>query len=234
MCASVFLDSSAQLALLLVNLLFFALPLRAKREERWQNRKEEEARDGRVMFPLLLCSFERRRVKKKSRGSCNRPRYVSAQMRRIRVLLFWVGPEETTWRSTRVFNVQFSYIMNLLASSCSESKSPAGKIKTNCLFVTSLILRSDTRADWYTDERWLDEWWFQRYCQKKKSLPIGLTRVSSGRHAHLRADRFPWKTGYVRYFVSSQSVSQPRRRRRFFKSRRRRRSSGFKRFVDYF
>lgn len=168
MCASVFLDSSAQLALLLVNLLFFALPLRAKREERWQNRKEEEARDGRVMFPLLLCSFERRRVKKKSRGSCNRPRYVSAQMRRIRVLLFWVGPEETTWRSTRVFNVQFSYIMNLLASPCSESKSPAGKIKINCLFVTSLILRSDTRADWYTDERWLDEWWFQRYCQKKK------------------------------------------------------------------
>lgn len=227
MCASVFLDSSAQLALLLVNLLFFALPLRAKREERWQNRKEEEARDGRVMFPLLLCSFEARRVKKKSRWSCNRPRYVSAQMRRIRVLLFWVGPEETTWRSTRVFNVQFSYIMNLLASPCSESKSPAGKIKTNCLFVTSLILRSDTRADWNTDERWLDEWWFQRYCQKKKSLPIASTRVSSGRHAHLR-------TGYVRYFVSSQSVSQPRRRRRFFKSRRRRRSSGFKRFVDYF
>ena len=127
------------------------------------------------MFPLLLCSFEPRRVKKKSRGSCNRPRYISVQMRRIRVLLFWVGPQETTWHSTRVFNLQFSYIMNLLSSPCSESKSPAGKIQINCLFVTSLILRSDTRADWNADERWLDERWWQK--KKKKSLDTCLFRA---------------------------------------------------------
>ena len=80
-------DSSTRLALLLVNLLFFTLPLRAKWEMTEEKRREKEARDGRVMFPLLLRSFEPRRVKKKRRGSCNRPPYISVQMRTIWV---WV------------------------------------------------------------------------------------------------------------------------------------------------
>lgn len=117
---------SVQFLVLLVNLLVLALPPNNVREQ--SERRGERQRDERVIFPLMLCSFEPWRKKKRERDR-ERELFISGQMRGVWLLLVWVCPEERNIskqeehynsRTVHVFKHSL-YFMNLLALVWSES-----------------------------------------------------------------------------------------------------------------
>lgn len=153
----------------------FSLSLHTVREQ--SEGRGGRQRDGRVIFPLMLCSFEpwrkkRKREKGRAGESCNRLLFISGQMRGVWLLLVWVCPEqrniskqEERYNSPTVHVFKHSfYFMNLLA--LVRAESPAGEKLIAFFFpLTSLILHSETRRDCRTDERLLERGRFMRYCQ---------------------------------------------------------------------
>ena len=179
----------------------FSVSLPAKRaKDDEQNRKREmDEWCSHYCSVHLSPGGERER----ERGSCNRPRYISGQMRGVWVLLERVCPEERNIRKQEEHHrsqfmystcTQFAYIINLLESVW--SKSPAGE-QTNCRSLTSLMLHSRGRR--MKGRR------FKRCCQ------TGWLAWQVAPHTP-RVDRFSWekKKEYGRYFMS---VSQQRKER---------------------
>lgn len=152
-------------------------------ERNMTNRREAE----RVMFPLLFCSFEPRRGKC-VRERCNRPLYISGQMRGLRVLLFCVRLEERNRKEQKehynsyTLNLQFMYLCENIVC------------YIICLCLNALHFHTSKFC-----VRWKDPAWRQMKGYLKDNKSVVLSNLLIGL---MRPDHFFMINEYGRQLVS--------------------------------